>query len=71
MKAVLGGIAVLAAYLVNKEANESLPDFLNNKVFAHAEGSTLEPTSQGAEGFNAFMKNYVNCLPVEELQLIA
>ncbi len=59
------GIAVLAAYLVNKEANESLPDFLNNKVFACAEGSTLEPTAQGVEGFNAFMKNYVNCLPVE------
>ena len=28
------GIAVLASYLVNKEAGESLEDYLNHKVFA-------------------------------------
>ena len=60
------GIAVLAAFLVNKEAHETLPEFLEKKVFATAAGATLEPQAQGVEGFNAFMKNYVACLPVEK-----
>lgn len=60
------GIAVLAAFLVNKEAHETLPEFLEKKVFATAAGATLEPKAQGVEGFNAFMKNYVACLPVEK-----
>ncbi len=35
------GIAVLASYLVNKEENETLEDFLDTKVFAGNQGSTL------------------------------
>ena len=34
------GIAVLASYLVNKEENETLEDFLDTKVFAGNQGST-------------------------------
>ena len=37
------GIAVLASYLVNKEENETLEDFLDTKVFAGNQGSTLNP----------------------------
>ncbi len=60
------GIAVLAAYNVNKAEGETLPQFLDKHVFVDAKGTTLAPKSEGVEGFNAFMKNYVGCLKVEQ-----
>lgn len=59
------GIALLASYLVNKEEGESLADFLDSKVFAGAEGTTLEPKAEGVEGFNVFMDRYVKGIPIE------
>lgn len=59
------GIAVLASYLVNKEENETLEDFLDTKVFAGNQGSTLNPDSEGVEGFNMFMERYMKGLPIE------
>ncbi len=60
------GMAVLAEYMVAKEAGESLPDYLDNKVFAGATGSTLDPDKDGAAGFDAFLKEYVASVPVEK-----
>ena len=37
------GIALLAAYLVDKKDGETLDEFLDNRVFAGNEGSTLDP----------------------------
>lgn len=59
------GIALLASYLVNKEEGETLEQFLDEKVFAGNEGSTLEPKAEGVEGFNAFMERYMKGLPIE------
>lgn len=59
------GIAVLASYLVNKEEGESLDDFLDKKVFAGNEGSTLEPKPEGVEGFNAYMERYLKGVSIE------
>ncbi len=50
------GIALLASYLINKEEGEALEDYLDNKVFAGNEGSTLDPNPAGVEGFNVFME---------------
>ena len=58
------GIALLAAYMVNKADGELLPDYLNHKVFAGQEGSTIEPDAANVEGFDAYMKKYVKALPV-------
>ncbi len=58
------GIALLAAYMVNKSQDEKLPEYLNNKVFAGQEGSTIEPDAADVEGFDAYMKKYVKALPV-------
>lgn len=52
------GEAVLAAYMVDKADGESLPDYLNNKVFAGAAGSTLKPIAANVEGYNKFIENY-------------
>ncbi|MBS5198500.1 MAG: FGGY-family carbohydrate kinase [Clostridiales bacterium] len=45
------GIALLASYLVNKEEGETLDSFLDHKVFAGNEGTSLEPDPEGVKGF--------------------
>lgn len=57
------GIALLAAYMVNGEG-KPLSDFLNEKVFANAEITTIAPTKEDIEGFNAFMQRYRSGLPI-------
>lgn len=44
---------------------ETLPEFLENKVFHDAQGSKIDPNPKGVEGFNAFLERYVLCLGVE------
>ena len=58
------GIALLAAYRAQKDG-ETLPEFLENKVFHDAQGSKIDPNPKGVEGFNAFLVRYVLCLGVE------
>ncbi len=59
------GIALLAAYLVDKKDGETLDEFLDNCVFAGNEGSTLDPEPEGVKGFNEFMDRYLKGLPIE------
>ena len=60
------GIAVLAAYLVLKENGETLPDYLNNKIFAGQKGSKLEPIPENVKGFEKFMEQYMKGLAMEK-----
>ena len=46
------GMALLAAYMINKNDGETLDDYLNNKVFAGQTGSTLEPAAEDVKGFD-------------------
>lgn len=59
------GIALLASYLINKEENQTLDDFLNKKVFANQPKSTVAPDPKDVEGFNEFMKRYTKGLAIE------
>jgi len=59
------GIAVLAAYLVGKKADESLQDYLNATIFADQKGSKLEADAADVAGFNAFMEKYKAGLAIE------
>ena len=59
------GIALLAAYMKNKEEGETLDAYLNNKVFAGQKGETLSPDPADVEGFNKFIENYTKALAVE------
>ena len=58
-------IALLASYMINKEENETLDDYLNNKVFAGNAGTEMNPDSADVEGFDTFIKRYKNGLPIE------
>jgi len=59
------GMAVLASYMVNKEAGESLSDYLNNKVFAGQTGTTLAPDAADVAGFDAFAESYKACFAAQ------
>ena len=59
------GIALLAAYLQQKEADQPLESFLEEKVFAAVEGSTIEPVETDIAGFQKFMQRYESGLAVE------
>ncbi|MDG5789809.1 FGGY-family carbohydrate kinase [Evansella sp. AB-P1] len=59
------GIALLASYMVNKAHNESLEEFLNQKVFAEKASMTISPDPKDVEGFMKFMKRYSKGLAIE------
>jgi sugar (pentulose or hexulose) kinase len=59
------GMALLASYLVQKGADETLEDFLRNKVFVHAGGEVAEPDAKDRQGFEAFMERYKAGIPIE------
>ncbi|MFW5981260.1 MAG: FGGY-family carbohydrate kinase, partial [bacterium] len=59
------GIALLASYMINRDENQSLPDFLNDKVFAGEIGETIEPDPVDVEGFKQFMMRYNKGLAIE------
>ncbi len=59
------GIALLASYMQNKDKEESLQDFLNNKIFVGQTGSKMEPVAEDVEGFDKFMKRYMAGLAIE------
>ena len=60
------GIALLGSYLVNNDKQQTLADFLDEKVFAGDAGIEVSPTAEDVEGFNAYIENYKAGLPIEE-----
>ncbi|MDK2808969.1 MAG: hypothetical protein PWP24_1706 [Clostridiales bacterium] len=59
------GIAVLAAYMKQKEAGESLEQYLTEKVFAGQSEITIHPDASDVEGFNKFIERYRKGLSIE------
>ena len=59
------GIALLAEYMVRRADGETLEDYLDQKVFADMESSTIAPDPADVAGFNKFMEGYSACLSVE------
>lgn len=60
------GIALLASFMKRKDANQTLEDYLVNKVFSGEAVSRVEPNSKDAEGFEAFIKRYSKGLSIEK-----
>ena len=59
------GMALLAAYLLNKAENESLEDYLSARVFAGAKGTVVCPEPADVKGFNRYIERYQALLDVE------
>ncbi|MCQ2792371.1 MAG: ATPase [Bacilli bacterium] len=60
------GMAILANYLINKGKNESLENYLTNRVFARTKITTIKAKKEDVIGFNQYMKRYLKYLPVEK-----
>ena len=59
------GMALLAAYMLWKDEGETLPDYLDNKVFADAKAVTLMADEKDVAGFNIFLTRYKKALLME------
>ncbi|MCD2493579.1 FGGY-family carbohydrate kinase [Lacrimispora sp. NSJ-141] len=60
------GIALLAAYLVQKEEGESLEDYLDKKVFFGKDKVRMSPDPADILGFEAFMETYKAGIRIEK-----
>lgn len=59
------GIALLAAYMLKKNEDETLENYLAQKVFDKNDGIQVEPKEQDKQGFAAFMERYKQGLAIE------
>jgi sugar (pentulose or hexulose) kinase len=59
------GMALLCAYLLWREKDETLEDYLEHKVFAHAATERMMADETDIAGFNTFISRYQKALPVE------
>ena len=59
------GIAILASYMKNKKDEQTLEEYLDNKVFAGEEGVEVQPDEKDVKGFDEFMVRYKEGLAIE------
>ena len=57
-------MALLAAYCIEGRGT-SLADFLDDRVFADAEGSRMDPVESEVKGFRAYLDRFIKGLPLE------
>jgi len=60
------GMALLAAYRVNKAEGQTLEAYLNDCVFASANAVQEAPDAADAEGFDAYTARFVQALEAEK-----
>jgi sugar (pentulose or hexulose) kinase len=59
------GIALLADYMAVKSENETLDEYLENRVFKDNAGVTIAPIEKEVAGFNVFIERYKKGLSIE------
>lgn len=65
------GIALLAAYLVDRHQGEKLEDYLESRIFRGMSGDTIVPAKEDVEGFEKFMEHYKAGLSIEKSAISA
>ncbi len=60
------GMAVLACYMLERGPEETLADYLKDKIFAGWTGTTVTPSAEDVAGFDAFIEKYKAALPAEK-----
>ena len=60
------GMAILAAYMLRENKEETLEDYLTQRVFAGAKTTVCHPNPAGVAGFQAYMQRYVAALPAQK-----
>ena len=59
------GMALLAAYMLQKDEKETLEHYLAGKVFHSGKTETTEPDAADVKGFDDFMEDYMAGLSIE------
>ena len=65
------GMALLAAYMVQKQEGQTLEAYLNERVFAGVERTTLAPNPEDEAGFDRYLSQYRSCLAAEKAAVAA
>ena len=60
------GMALLASYMVKKEADETLTHYLDEKVFRGERGMIMQPDAEDVTGFEEYMEGYRRLLAAEK-----
>ena len=60
------GMALLAAYRLNRAENQTLEDYLNQCVFASARAVQVTPDAGDAAGFDAYTQRFLQALEAEK-----
>lgn len=60
------GMALLAAYMMNRGDGESLQEYLAQRVFVGNTGVSQEPDAEDVEGFEAFIETYRKGIAIEK-----
>lgn len=60
------GMAILAAYMANKNEGEAFDTYLNEKVFAGQQGSVMQPDPMDVKGFDAYIKKYAAAISAQQ-----
>ncbi len=60
------GIALLAAYLIDRKEGEKLENYLEERIFGELSGETIEPYKEDVDGFRTFMERYKAGLAIEK-----
>lgn len=60
------GMALLASYMINKDEQESLDVFLEQKVFSDVAGEEVAPDPSDVKGFELFIERYRKGLAIEQ-----
>ena len=60
------GMALLTAYAVRRAESETLGEYLKKRVFANAEGSTLNPVQADVNGFKRYIEQFKAVMPAEK-----
>ncbi len=63
------GMAILAAYMVQKGECEKLSDYLDKRVFAGSKRSTYAPNAEETQGFERYLERYRTLLNAERAAL--
>lgn len=59
------GIAVLASYMLWKQKNQTLTQYLEDVIFVNTESVTVTPDPKDVKGYEIFMERYKNGLAIE------
>lgn len=63
------GMALLAAYSINKQKEQSLEAYIEQRVFSSESISRIEPSQRGMESFKWYMEKFKSVLQVERIAI--